>query len=135
MASLACWLVAASAATANVESKARASSFGESCSADTSLPHMRPSDFVHVLSEGFITNREQIRFVRAHAQPRLTEHKFEKLEVRVYGSVAIANGIVVRCARRQGSAAENDIYRVFALRNSRWQAVNAQETLAADERK
>lgn len=101
----------------------------------SALESILADDFVHVLPEGFITKREQIRFVHAHAQPRLAEHKFEKLEVRVYGSVAIANGIVVAVPEGKGAPRKTIFTDVFALRNSRWQAVNAQETLAADERK
>lgn len=101
----------------------------------SALESILADDFVHVLPEGFITKREQIRSVQAHAQPRLAEHKFEKLEVRVYGSVAIANGIVVAVPEGRGAPRKTIFTDVFALRDSRWQAVNAQETLATDERK
>jgi|GEM_PF-426695 len=88
-------------------------------------------DFVHVLPQGFISRQEQIAFVRAHVQPNLSVHKFGMLRVRVYENVAIANGIVE--ALPSGGKTLQKIFftDVFALRNGRWQAVNAQETPAA----
>jgi hypothetical protein len=56
-----------------------------------------------------------------HPGPSDRKPRFEQLNIRLYGDVAIANGIV-----------DDDSYRtiftdVFAHRNGRWQAVNAQE--------
>lgn len=97
------------------------------------LNQILADDFVHVLPQGFITKRQHINFVQTHPQPRLAVHKFEKLEVRVYGGVAIATGIVF--AQRAGGGAPQRTFftDVFAFRNGQWQAVNAQETLAQQE--
>lgn len=90
-------------------------------------------DFVHVLPEGFISKKEHIDFVRAHPFGPFAVHKFEKLDVRVYGNVAIATGIVlaVRIGKEDRAPERTLFTDVFAFRNGRWQAVNAQETPAA----
>jgi hypothetical protein len=92
------------------------------------LESILADDFVHVLPSGFISKRDHIAFVRTHAQPHLAEHKFNKLEVRVYGNVAIANGIVVAVPEGGGAPQRTLFTDVFACRKGRWQAVNAQET-------
>ena len=88
-------------------------------------------DFVHVLPDGFISKRQHIAFVRSHSQPKLVKHEFEQLRVRIYGNVAIANGIVAELpakAANGGPALKTFFTDVFVFRNGRWQAVNAQET-------
>lgn len=70
--------------------------------------------------------------MRTHRQPLLAEHKFEKLEVRVYGSVAIASGIVLARPEGKGALQRTLFTDVFVLRNGYWQAVNSQENLAAN---
>lgn len=86
-------------------------------------------DFVHVLPEGFVSKQRQIAFVRTHVRPRLAEHKFEKLDVRVYGNAAVANGTVLsEFAGKNGMQRRAFFTDAFAFRNARWQAGNAQET-------
>ena len=88
-------------------------------------------DFVHVLPNGFISKQQHIAFVQAHPQQKLLKHQFEQLRVRIYGSVAIANGIVAEMpakAAKDGAALKTLFTDVFAFRNGKWQAVNAQET-------
>lgn len=85
-------------------------------------------DFVHVLPNGFISKQQHIAFVQAHPQQKLLKRQFEQLQVRVYGDVAIANGIVAEMPAKDGVALKSLFTDVFAFRNSRWQAVNAQET-------
>jgi Domain of unknown function (DUF4440) len=86
-------------------------------------------DFVHVLPQGMISKKEQIAYVRVHRMPTLKVHRFEKLQVRVYGKAAIANGIVL-AVPTSGAPRRTLFTDVFVLRAGRWQAVNAQETLA-----
>jgi len=84
-------------------------------------------DFIHVLPMGFVTKREQIDFLRAHAAPHDgTTRRFDDLRVRVYGTAALANGIVV-AASPDGKVQKTIFTDVFAYRSGRWQAVNAQE--------
>lgn len=95
------------------------------------LESILAEDFVHVVPVGIISKQENIGFVRSHPNTSPGKHKFERLQVRVYGSVAIANGIVV--AEIEGKGQRRTLFTdVFAFRNGRWQAVNAQETPAAD---
>lgn len=95
------------------------------------LDSILAEDFVHVVPVGIISKQEHIGFVRSHPNTSSGEHKFERLQVRVYGSVAIANGIVVE--EVEGKGQRRTLFTdVFAFRNGSWQAVNAQETPAAD---
>ncbi|MGH9729445.1 MAG: nuclear transport factor 2 family protein [Candidatus Acidiferrales bacterium] len=91
------------------------------------LDSILADDFIHVLPQGFFSKQEQISFLRAHPLPRLAAHKFEKLDVRVYGSVAIANGIVLSIPEGTKTPQKTFFTDVFAFRQGRWQAVNAQE--------
>src|SRR5262249_54014147 len=85
-------------------------------------------DFVHVIPvDHFLTKREHIDWVVHHPERKDRHRKFDKLEVRLYGDVAIANGSVVAT---NGAGKEQDrtmFTDVFVFRNGRWQAVNAQE--------
>ncbi len=92
------------------------------------LDSILADDFVHVLPSGFISKQQHIAFVRTHPRPKLLRHEFEQLRVRVYGNVAIANGIVAATPGEGGPALRTIFTDVFAFRNGRWQAVNAQET-------
>jgi hypothetical protein len=91
-------------------------------------------NFIHVLPQGFISKEQHIAFVRDHPSPPLKTHRFEKLEVRVYGNVAIANGIVL-AVPVNGAARRTYFTDVFVLRGGHWPAVNAQESEASDSRK
>lgn len=92
------------------------------------LDSILADDFVHVLPGGFISKQQHIGYVRSHPQPKLLKHEFEQLRVRVYGNVAIANGIVIAIPAKSGPALRTIFTDVFAFRKGRWQAVNAQET-------
>ena len=93
----------------------------------TALDDILAEDFVHVLPQGIITKREQLDFMRAHPAPKDgTTRRFEDLRVRVYGSAAVATGIVAATAN--GKTQQTAFTDVFALRDGRWRAVNAQET-------
>ncbi|HEV2298150.1 MAG TPA: nuclear transport factor 2 family protein [Candidatus Acidoferrales bacterium] len=96
----------------------------------TVLDSILADDFVHVLPIGMITKKEHIDFVRQHPWPKMKEHRFEKLQVRRYGDVAIANGIVL-AVPDNGAARRTYFTDVFVLRGGRWQAVNAQESEAS----
>ena len=87
-------------------------------------------DFLHVVPAGIITKDEQLSFMRRHPAPREQASKhFEKLHVRVYGNVGIVNGAVV--ASGKDGAQKTLFTDVFAFRDGKWQAVNAQELPAA----
>src|SRR5262249_15137152 len=60
------------------------------------LDEILADDFLHVLPIGVITKREQLDFMRSHPAPKATGMKrFDDLRVRVFGTVAVATGIVV----------------------------------------
>jgi hypothetical protein len=90
------------------------------------LESILADDFVHVLPAGMVSKREQIDFLRAHPRPNSGTKSFESLKVRIYGTVAIANG-VVRATRAAGPPVRTAFTDVFLRRNGLWQAVNAQE--------
>src|SRR5215467_4968557 len=82
-------------------------------------------DFLHVVPAGIITKGEQLSFMRRHPRREQGSKHFENLHVRVYGNVGIVNGEVV-AAGKQG--AQKTLFTdVFAYRDGKWQAVNAQE--------
>lgn len=83
-------------------------------------------DFLHVVPVGIITKDEQLMFMREHPAPHGKQEKhFENLHARVYGTAGIVNGVVV--ATESGVTHRTLFTDVFAYRNGRWQAVNAQE--------
>jgi len=59
------------------------------------LDDILADDFVHVVPQGIISKSEQLTFMRAHpAPPDATVRRLSDLRVRVFGSPAIATGIV-----------------------------------------
>ncbi len=92
------------------------------------LDDILADDFLHVVPQGIISKKEQLAFVRAHPAPKDgSTRRFEELRVRVFGTVAVATGIVdaTTSDRKTRKTAFTD---VFAYRDGRWRAVNAQET-------
>jgi Domain of unknown function (DUF4440) len=87
-------------------------------------------DFLYVVPVGIITRNEQLSFMRKHPSPQQSLRHFEDMHVRVYGNVAIVNGIVV--ATDAGSTHKTLFTDVFAYREGKWQAVNAQELPASE---
>jgi|SRR5579859_124124 len=93
----------------------------------STLEHILADDFVHVVPFGFVTKAEQLQYMRSHhsTQARPAKH-FEALRVRVYGNTGIVNGIVVS-TMAPGKNQKTIFTDVFAYRDGKWQAVNAQE--------
>lgn len=92
----------------------------------TALESILASDFLHVVPVGIITKGEQLKFMREHPAPQTKVQKhFEDMHVRVYGNVGIVNGSVV--ATESGTTQRTLFTDVFAYRDGKWQAVNAQE--------
>ena len=93
----------------------------------SALESILADDFVHVLPSGFVTKVEQLSYMRAHPSPQLRAAKrFDDMRVRVYGSTGIVNGIVV-ATMPDGKVRKTVFTDVFAYRNGKWEAVNAQE--------
>ena len=94
----------------------------------STLEWVLAEDFIHPVPQGItLTKRLQVDWVSKHPGPPDRVKRFEKLEVRIYGEVAIANGIVEDTNRSGGDSHRTIFTDVFAYRNGRWQAVNAQE--------
>ena len=95
------------------------------------LQSILADDFVHVLPMGFVSKNEQIEYVRRHPGSDGEIKHFEDLHVRIFSNVAVANGIVV-ASSGDGKIMKTLFTDVFAYRNGKWQALNAQETPLAD---
>jgi len=92
------------------------------------LDDILADDFLHVLPQGIITKQDQLTFMRAHpARADGSIRRFEDLRVRVFGTAAVATGIVA-ATERDGKTEKTAFTDVFAYRDGRWRAVNAQET-------
>jgi uncharacterized protein DUF4440 len=88
-------------------------------------------DFVHVLPIGFITKDEQLQYLRTHSTAKGETKDFQDLRVRVFGTAAVATGIVV-ITTGDGKIHKTIFTDVFAYRDGKWQAVNAQENPLAE---
>lgn len=92
------------------------------------LDRILTHDFVHVIAvDHFLTKQEHIDWFLKHPQPADRHTRFDRLNVRVYGNVAIANGSVV-ATDAAGKELDRTMFTdVFVKRKGCWQAVNAQE--------
>ena len=92
------------------------------------LEKILASDFLHPLPTGdFVSKAQHIQFSATHLPTPNRKQRFDQMQVRVYGDVGIANGIVLT-TDEQGRELERIIFTdVFVRRNGRWEAVNAQE--------
>ena len=98
------------------------------------LERILAPDFLHPVASGQIIDRaEHIAWVASHPAPPTAHARFERLDVRLFGDIAIATGIVA--ARRVGATApRRTVFTdVFARRHGRWEAVSAQETPVSHE--
>jgi Domain of unknown function (DUF4440) len=95
---------------------------------DAALERILAPDFVHPVPTGdFLTKAQHIYYSTKYPPPAGLKHRFENLNVRVYGDVGIVNGIVV-AGDEHGQEVDRTIFTdVFVYREGRWQAVNAQE--------
>jgi hypothetical protein len=92
------------------------------------LDDILADDFLHVVPQGIITKPEQLAFMRAHPAPQDgSTRRFEELRVRLFGTAAVATGIVA-ATTPDGKTQRTAFTDVFAYRDGRWRAVNAQET-------
>jgi len=95
------------------------------------LDRILASDFVHVIPfDHFLTQQEHIDWFVKHPEPKDRHTRFDKLNVRLYGNVAIVNGSVI-ATDDSGKELDRTMFTdVFVFRNGRWQAVNGQENAA-----
>ena len=94
------------------------------------LERILAPDFLHPVFTGDIIDKsEHIAFVAAHPRPASVHTRFERLDVRLYGSTAIATGIVDAAQDGKAGVRQTVFTDVFVKRGGRWQAVSAQETI------
>lgn len=92
------------------------------------LDRILAPDFVHVIPlDHFLTKQEHIDWFVRHPRPADRHTKFDKLNVRIYGNVAIVNGSVIATGASGKELDRTMFTDVFVKRHERWQAVNAQE--------
>ena len=93
----------------------------------STLDRILANDFRHPVVTGqFLTKQQHIDWMVAHPPPPTRKARFEQMDVRLFGDVAIAAGIVVTDGVTP--APLRTIFTdVFVRRNSRWQAISAQE--------
>ena len=91
------------------------------------LGRILAADFVHVVPvDHFLTRQEHIDWAVKHPDPKDRQQRFDKLNIRLYGDVAIVNGSVI-ASSPSGKEDRTMFTDVFVFRDGRWQAVNAQE--------
>src|SRR5215831_911415 len=92
------------------------------------LERVLAPDFVHpVVTGDFLTKAQHIYYSTRRLPPPSLKQSFDQLNVRLYGDVGIVNGIVVT-SDKDGKQLDRSIFTdVFAYRDGRWQAINAQE--------
>lgn len=92
------------------------------------LEQVLAPDFVHpVVTGDFLTKAQHIYYSTRRVPPPNLKQHFDQLNVRLYGDVAIVNGIVVT-SDENGKQLDRSIFTdVFARREGHWQAINAQE--------
>lgn len=99
------------------------------------LERILAPDFLHPVSTGDIIDKsEHIAFVTKHPRPTAVHTRFERLDVRLYGSTAIATGIVDAVQDGPAGVRRTVFTDVFVKRGGRWQAVSAQESEVAQRR-
>jgi hypothetical protein len=92
------------------------------------LNRILADDFMHPVPNGLFLNKpDHIKWAVEHPRPAGWRARFDKLEVRVYGATAIANGIVEASDSPEAQLRKTIFTDVFVFRDNRWQAVNAQE--------
>jgi len=91
------------------------------------LEQILAADFLHpVVTGDVLTKAQHIEFSSTNLPPPgLTKHFYE-LQVRVYGDVGIANGLVVATDMGGNVAGKTVFTDVFVYRGGRWQAIHAQ---------
>jgi hypothetical protein len=92
------------------------------------LERILAPDFVHpVITGDFLTKAQHIYYSTRRLPPANLKQRFDQLNVRLYGDVGLVSGIVVT-SDQDGKPLDRTIFTdVFAYREGRWQALNAQE--------
>ncbi len=81
-----------------------------------------------VFTGDFLTKAQHIDWFTTQPRPANLKPRFERLDIRLYGDVGIANGTVMMSDENGKETGRNVFTDVFAYRDGRWQAINGQET-------
>lgn len=93
------------------------------------LDRILASDFVHPVFTGdFLSKAQHIDWFTKHKRPPNLKRRFDRLDIRLYGDIGIANGTVVTSDQSDKEISRNVFTDVFIRREGRWQAINGQET-------
>lgn len=94
----------------------------------TTLERFLADDFTHPVAVGvFLSKQEHIDWSVRHPRPKDRKARFETVNVRLFGETAIATGLVENTDLSGGDMKRSIFTDVFAFRDGRWRAVNAQE--------
>ena len=96
----------------------------------TAIARMTGDDFVEISRLGKLrTKAENLRDI-ASGDLKLTSVKYDSVDVRIYGNVAILRGIANNTGTFRGFPFAGKIWytRIFVRRDGRWQAVSMQHT-------
>jgi hypothetical protein len=92
------------------------------------LERVLATDFVHPVATGdLLTKTQHIHYSTKYLPPAGLKQRFDNLTVRLYGDVGIVNGIVITSDEHAKDVDRTIFTDVFAYRDGRWQAINAQE--------
>jgi Domain of unknown function (DUF4440) len=92
------------------------------------LDRVLAPDFLHPLPTGMLATKEQqISWFSTHPPPPGRTVRFEMMKIRLYGDVAVVNGIVEAKDSASPAPRRTIFTDVFSFRDDRWQAVNAEE--------
>lgn len=93
------------------------------------LDRILDSTFVHVTPQGvFLDKQEHVGWMATHWPPPDRKARFERLDVRVFDTMAIATGIV--SARTDAAPPRRSAFTdVFIKRRDGWKAASAQESV------
>ena len=100
--------------------------------ADTAaLSRMMAPDFMEISRLGTVRSRAENLGDIASGTLHLTSIKYDSLQVRVYGDVAVLTGIADNTGTMRGFPFSGKVRysRVFVRRDRRWQAVLMQQTV------
>lgn len=100
----------------------------------STLNRVLADDSVHPVYTGNIINKAQhIDWVTKHPRAANRHARFARMDVRLFGDVAQAYGVVSVSDETGSEIGRNVFTDVFVYRNGRWQAISAQETAIVAE--
>ena len=92
------------------------------------LQRILAEDFVHPVPQGvFLSKAEHIEWYVRHLPPASRKRRFDHIQVRIYEDTGVVNGMVIAGDESGKELGRTVFTDVFAYRDGRWQAVNAQE--------